>query len=172
MIADLGIAPKVSAFNPSGLFHPGSIVTVKKKEASSPILFGYPETFHVFKGNGQLLNTNRRDRDMKVLQFGTTPLSDEKPYTGETWGEPLDDAMAESNATEMSKETKKEKAPPYVRSGMVRNQQAIIGHAAIMNAPVGDGNVVFFTFNPLNRFLNHHDSGMLWNVLINWNALD
>lgn len=172
MIADLGIAPKVSAFNPSGLLHPGSIVTVKKKETSSPILFGYPETFHVFKGNGQLLNTNRRDRDMKVLQFGTTPLSDEKPYTGETWGEPLDDAMAESNATEMNKETKKEKAPPYVRSGMVRNQQAIIGHAAIMNAPVGDGNVVFFTFNPLNRFLNHHDSGMLWNVLINWNALD
>jgi hypothetical protein len=172
MIADLGIAPKVSAFNPSGLFHPGSIVTVKKKAASSPILFGYPETFHVFKGNGQLLNTNRRDRDMKVLQFGTTPLSDEKPYTGETWGEPLDDAMAESNATEMNKETKKEKTPTYVRSGMVRNQQAIIGHAAIMNAPVGDGNVVFFTFNPLNRFLNHHDSGMLWNVLINWNALN
>ncbi|MCR9132389.1 MAG: M14 family zinc carboxypeptidase [bacterium] len=172
MIAELGISPKVSAFNPSGLFHPGSIVTVQKNNDSSPILYGYPETFHVFKGNGYLLNTNRRDREMKVLQFGTEPLSDEKPYNGETWGKPLDDSMAESEALEMNKEQKKEKTPPYVRSGMVRNQQAIIGHAAIMNAPVGEGNVVYFTFNPLNRFLNHHDSSLLWNVLINWDALE
>lgn len=28
-----------------------------------------------------------------------------------------------------------------------------------------------YTFNPLHRYLNHHDSPLLWNVLINWDHL-
>ena len=58
--------------------------------------------------------------------------------------------------------------PPYVLSGMVRNQQAIIGHGAIYEVPHGEGRVISFTFNPLHRYLNHHDSGMLWNAIMNW----
>jgi hypothetical protein len=77
-----------------------------------------------------------------------------------------------------SKEKKKEtnekketKDPAYVLSGMVRNEKQIIGHGAILNVPHGKGRVVFFTFNPLHRYLNHHDASLLWNVLINWNHL-
>jgi hypothetical protein len=69
-------------------------------------------------------------------------------------------------------EKKTEKSTPYVLSGMVRNEKAIIGQGAIFNVPYGSGRVVFFTFNPLHRFLNHYDSSLLWNVLINWNYLD
>ena len=171
MIAELGIAQEISSFNPNGLFHPGSIVTVKKKSDSNPVLYGYPDTFHLFKGNGQLLQTALRNRDMMLLQYGTKPLSDELPYEGETMGAPIGDMKSEIEE-EPAIENKEKKAPPYVRSGMVRNQNTIIGHGAIFKVPVGEGNVVFFTFNPLNRFLNHHDSGLLWNTLINWNHLE
>ena len=172
IIADLGIAKEVSSFSPGGLFHPGSIVTVKKKDDSSPILYGYPETFHLFKGNGDLLGTNLRDRSMMVLQYGTRPLSDENEYSGEIMGQPVGDVEVEEETDEPKAKPADSKSPPYVRSGMVRNENSIIGNGAIFNVPVGEGRVIFFTFNPLNRYLNHHDSSMLWNVLINWDALD
>ena len=60
---------------------------------------------------------------------------------------------------------------PYVLSGMVKNEQAIIGHGAIFNVPVGAGRIIAFTFDPLHRYLNLHDAPLVWNVLINWNNL-
>jgi hypothetical protein len=75
------------------------------------------------------------------------------------------------------KEAKKEESKPaakeipYVLSGMVRNEQTIIGHGGIFNVPVGKGRVVAFTFDPLHRYLNHHDAPLVWNALINWDHL-
>jgi hypothetical protein len=63
------------------------------------------------------------------------------------------------------------KETPYVLSGMVRNEQAIIGHGAIFNVPVGSGRVIAFTFDPLHRYLNLHDAPLVWNILINWDHL-
>jgi hypothetical protein len=164
VIADLGIGQQVSSFKPGSLFHPGSIVTAKARNTTSPILYGYPETFHIFKGNGQLLGTELYDRKLMVLQYGTSPLKDEEPYTGDILGMDKKEVVK----TEAKKETK---SSPYVLSGMVRNENEIIGHGAIFNVPMGQGRVIFFTFNPVHRYLNHHDSSLLWNVLINWNNL-
>jgi hypothetical protein len=52
---------------------------------------------------------------------------------------------------------------------MVRNEDQIIGHGAIFDVPVGRGRVVAFTFNPLHRWLNHHEHPMVWNALLHWN---
>ena len=60
---------------------------------------------------------------------------------------------------------------PYVLSGMVRNEQTIIGQGSIFNVPSGSGRVIAFTFDPLHRYLNHHDAPLVWNVLINWDHL-
>ena len=57
---------------------------------------------------------------------------------------------------------------------MVRNSDQIVGHGAIFDVPAGRndaGRVVVFTFNPLHRYLNHHDAGMLFNAILNWNDL-
>ncbi len=62
-------------------------------------------------------------------------------------------------------------AGDYVVSGMVRNADEIIGEGAIFDVPVGKGRVVAFTFDPLHRFLNHHEFPMVWNTLMNWNDL-
>ena len=164
IIADLGIGGVLSSYRSSRLFHPGSIVTAKARSIESPILYGYPEEFHLYKGNTPMLRSDLLDRKYMVAQFGDEPLADEKPYTGEI--------MGLSSTTEISEEVKESVKPrKYVMSGMVRNEKDIIGTGAIYNLPHGKGHVVSFAFNPLDRFLNHHDSGLFWNVIIHWNHL-
>ncbi|MGA0155204.1 MAG: M14 family zinc carboxypeptidase [Flavobacteriaceae bacterium] len=165
IVAELGIGKQLSRQNTSKLFHPGSIVTAKARQSKSPLLYGYPEKFHLYKGNTPLLKTALRDRHYMVLQYGDDPQSDETPYEGAIMGLPEDQ---QPKATEKSKD----KARKYVRSGMVRNENEIVGHGALFNVPHGKGSVISFTFNPLNRFLNHHDSGLFWNALIHWNHLN
>ena len=66
--------------------------------------------------------------------------------------------------------SKKKSKGNYVLSGMVKNEAKIVGQGAIFDIPVGKGRVVSFTFNPLHRYLNHHDAPMLWNAILNWNV--
>jgi hypothetical protein len=61
-------------------------------------------------------------------------------------------------------------AQPYVVSGMVRGEDEIVGQGAIFDVPVRRGHVVAFTFDPLHRYLNHHDFSFVWNAIINWNV--
>lgn len=163
MAAETGIARELEPYHAAGLFHPGSFVRVKKRNSTSPLLYGYPEVFHVFKGNGPLYQLDKYNRDMMVLQYGTKPLKDEIPYTGDIMG------MPDRKVEKEKKDDKKE--PPYVLSGMVRNEQTIIGHGGIFNVPQGAGRVVAFTFDPLHRYLNLHDAPLVWNALINWDHL-
>jgi hypothetical protein len=163
MVAETGITRDLDPHNAGGLFHPGSVVTVKAKDSSSPLLYGYPEVFSIFRGNGPLYGVDLAKRDMMVLQYGTKPLKDEEPYTGEI--------MGMENPDKDFKKESEGKPIPYVRSGMVRNEQTIIGQGGIFNVPVGKGRIVAFTFDPLHRYLNHHDAPLVWNAIINWNHL-
>jgi hypothetical protein len=164
MVAETGIARELEPYQAQGLFHPGSFVTVKARKSNSPLLYGYPETFHVFRGNGPLYQVDKYNRDMIVMQYGTKPLKDEVEYMGPIMG------MPDKKITKEKKDEKKD--PPYVLSGMVRNEQTIIGHGGIFNIPQGAGRIIAFTFDPLHRYLNHHDAPLVWNVLINWNHLE
>ncbi len=163
IIANAGIAKELQSFEASGLFHPGSVVNVKARKSNHPVLYGFPEQFPIFKGNTPLLQVQKYNRDMILLQYGSKPLKDEEKYSGPVMG--LPDKKDEVKKEESKKET------PYVLSGMVRNEQTIIGHGTIFNVPSGTGRVIAFTFDPLHRYLNHHDAPLVWNVLINWNYL-
>jgi hypothetical protein len=164
MVSETGIVRNLESYSASGLFHPGSVVTVKIKDSQSPLVYGFPETFPIFRGNGPLYQVDLKDRKAMVLQYGTKPLKDEIEYTGPIMGMP-DKEVEEKPKSESGKDA------PYVRSGMVRNEQTIIGQGTIFNLPVGKGNVVAFTFDPLHRYLNHHDAPLVWNAIINWNHL-
>ena len=165
MIAGTGITRDLEEVSAPTLFHPGSIVTVKNRRPDSPVMYGFPETFPIFRGIAPLLQTKKYNRDMMLMQYGTKPLKDEEEYKGLIMGMPDKKIVKEKAATP-------KKEDPYVLSGMVRNEQAIIGHGGIFNVPVGAGRVIAFTFDPLHRYLNHHDAPLLWNVLINWNHLE
>ncbi|WP_077921429.1 M14 family zinc carboxypeptidase [Spirosoma sp. 209] len=167
-VAEAGVVRELrtnTSAQAAGLFHPGSVVMAKGRKTSSPLLYGYPESFPIFRGIAPLLQTEKYNRDLMVLQYGSKPLKDEEEYKGLIMGMPDRKPIKEPE----TKTPKKEE--PYVLSGMVRNEQAIIGHGALFNVPVGAGRVVAFTFDPLHRYLNHHDAPLVWNALINWNHL-
>lgn len=164
ILANTGVVKDLQSADAAGLFHPGSVINVKARKTDSPILYGFPEVFPIFRGNGPLLQVAKYNRNMMLLQYGTKTLKDEEKYTGPILG------MPGQKETTAPKETDK-KDIPYVLSGMVKNEQTIIGHGAIFNIPVGSGRVIAFTFDPLHRFLNLHDAPLVWNVLINWDYL-
>ena len=164
ILANAGIVRDLKVADAPGLFHPGSIISVKIRQSDNPVVYGFPEVFPIFRGNGPLLQIAKSDRNRLILQYGTKPLKDEEKYTGPILG------MPDKKEVPAVKETEK-KETPYVLSGMVRNEQTIIGHGAIFNVPVGSGTVIAFTFDPLHRFLNLHDAPLVWNALINWDYL-
>ncbi len=166
MVASTGIVRELTPYNPGKLFHPGSIVTVKAQNKRNPIMNGYPEVSHVFRGNLQLYKVGRYQRNHIVLQYGMGKLKDEKVYTGKIMG--MHNYKPDSLAVVASKKKNKNK---YVLSGMVKHKDMIIGQGAIFDIPVGKGHVVSFTFNPLHRFLNHHDAPLLWNAILNWDII-
>jgi hypothetical protein len=164
LMAESGITTELMAVDPGALFHPGSIVQVKVRNSGSPVLYGYPEYFSLYRGNGPLLQTDKYNKKMMLVQYGTKPLKDELPYEGPIMGMP-------ERAVPEKAEKSETKELPYVLSGMVKNEDKIIGHGAVFLVPVGKGNLLAFTFDPLHRYLNHHDAPMVWNALINWDRL-
>jgi hypothetical protein len=176
LAAETGIAAPLSPHVTRTLFHPGSIVRVRARGAPSPLLYGYPDTTTVFRGNDPLYQVQPRDSVMLVLQYGTKlpEHKDEGPMLGivdSTRHVPADSTTGASGVKEgkAGKEEKETKEPPYVVSGLVRGQDEILGQGAIFDVPVRAGRVIAFTFDPLHRFLNHHEFSMVWNALMYWN---
>jgi hypothetical protein len=142
------------------------VVRVKARNPNHPILYGYPDVTHVFRGNGPLYGVDRRDRSMIVLQYGAELPADERADARPAGGFGLEAPAAAPADTAPAP-----RAGTYVLSGMVRGQDQIVGQGAVFDVPVGRGHVVAFTFNPLHRFLNHHEFAMVWNALLHWNDL-
>jgi hypothetical protein len=60
---------------------------------------------------------------------------------------------------------------PLVVSGGAHGGSALVGKPAILDVPVGRGHVIAYNFNPMHRDLNRGDQRLLWNAILNWNAL-
>ena len=60
---------------------------------------------------------------------------------------------------------------PFVVSGQAWGEENQIGRPAILDMPVGKGHVVSFNFNPMHRDLNRGDQRLLWNAILNWQAI-
>lgn len=60
---------------------------------------------------------------------------------------------------------------PFVVSGQAWGEENLIGRPAILDMPVGKGHVVSFNFNPMHRDFNRGDHRLLWNALLNWQAI-
>ncbi len=176
LVADGGMARELASISTGNLFHPGSVVSAKARRPDHPVMYGFPETFHLFRGNGPLFGVDRRDRGLIVAQYGTKPLADERDEpTGEMMGMP-ETRVSASDRNEAESERSGSGSGTadggsYVMSGMVRNENVIVGQGAIFDLPVGQGRVVAFSFNPLHRFLNHHEVPLVWNALMSWNDM-
>jgi hypothetical protein len=130
---------------------PGSHVRVSFAQTDHPIAYGYPQLTHVFRQNYPLYAVPRRSLRMA---FCTTCLDGPEDPSGVVmqWGD-------------------REGAAPFLVSGQVWGEANLVGRPAILDLPAGRGRVVAFNFNPLHRDLNRGDQRLLWNTLLNWEAI-
>jgi hypothetical protein len=129
---------------------PGSHVRVNFARPDHPIAYGYPASSYVFRQNFALYAVPRRWLRMAYCTSCLDGPTDSRHVVLQ-WG---------SND-----------GAPFVVSGQAWGEDNLIGRPAILDMPVGRGHVVTFNFNPLYRDLNRGDQRMLWNTLINWQAI-
>jgi hypothetical protein len=129
---------------------PGAHVRVTFDRPDHPIAYGYPAHTHVFRQNFPLYNIPHR---WLRMAYCTTCLDGPEDRSGVVmeWGDTS--------------------GAPFVESGQAWGEENLIGRPAILDMPVGKGHVVSFNFNPMHRDLNRGDQRMLWNTILNWQAI-
>ena len=60
---------------------------------------------------------------------------------------------------------------PLVVSGQAWGEERARRPARVLDLPAGRGRVVAFNFNPLHRDLNRGDHRLVWNAILNWEAI-
>ena len=60
---------------------------------------------------------------------------------------------------------------PFLVSGQVWGESESDRPSGDDRMPVGSGHVVAFNFNPLHRDLNRGDQRLVWNAILNWQAI-
>jgi hypothetical protein len=157
LVLESGFVRHVRRVNPENVSTPGAEVRAKFARPDHPIAYGYPETISVFRSNYAVYDPPRRwltmsyctsclngpfDPRVIVLQWGTRPFASD----GDT-------------------------SEPIILSGGGKNPEYLEGRPAILDVPMGKGHVVAYNFNPMHRDLNYSDYRLLWNAILNWNAL-
>jgi len=129
---------------------PGAHVRVSFDRLDSPIAYGYLARTHVFRQNFPLYDIPRH---WLRMAYCTTCLDGPEDRTNVImeWGD--------------------RDGPPFVVSGQAWGEGRLIGRPAILDMPVGRGHVVTFNFNPIHRDLNRGDQRLVWNTIINWQAI-
>jgi hypothetical protein len=129
---------------------PGAHLRVTFDRPDHPIAYGYPARTYVFRQNFPLYATPRR---WLRMAYCTTCLDG-----------PVDPSM-------VVLEWGDREGAPILVSGQIWGEENLIGRPAILDSPVGRGHIIAFNFNPLHRDLNRGDQRMLWNAILNWQAI-
>jgi hypothetical protein len=139
-----------AAAQQAGTKTPGAHVRVTFNLPGHPIAYGYPMHTWVFRQNFPLYNTPRR---WLRMAYCTTCLDGPEDRSGVVmeWGD---------------KQNK-----DFVISGQAWGEESLMGRPAILDMPVGKGHVVAFNFNPMHRDMNRGDQRLLWNAILNWQAI-
>jgi hypothetical protein len=129
---------------------PGVHVRVTFDRVDHPIAYGYPVHTYVFRQNFPLYDAPRR---WLRMAYCTTCLDgpEDRSNVVMEWGDT--------------------DGKPFVESGQAWGEENLIARPAILDMPVGKGHVVCFNFNPIHRDLNRGDQRLLWNAILNWQAI-
>jgi len=139
-----------AASQQGGTRTPGAHVRVTFDRPDHPIAYGYPQRTWVFRQNFPLYSTPRR---WLRMAYCTTCLDgpEDRSSVVMEWG----DSEAKS----------------LVVSGQAWGEDNLIGRPAILDMALGKGHVVTFNFNPMHRDMNQGDQRLLWNAILNWQAI-
>ena len=154
---DGGVAPRVRrARGESTVWTPGVEIAASFPGSGHPISYGYGATTSAFRSSYPVYNVRRPDRGWVVLQWGSRPPKELRE----------DEAAEEKPPQEGEAKT-----PPLLVSGGMKGEEILEGRPAILDIPAGKGRVLAYNFNPVYRELNSSDYRLLWNALLNWEAI-
>lgn len=159
LVTDSGIVRGINKRGPGGINTPGSIMTAKVTDSDSPLVYGYDEITHVFRGNTPIFSVADYDREYSPLQFGVKPYDDEA------------DEAEEAAAPEDDEDESQPNPPLVISGGIVQGSTLIDGQPAIVSKALDAGHVVLFSWNPMHRHVNLHDHAFVYNAILNWNDL-
>ncbi len=158
LVLESGLVRNVARAQLPGVTTPGAHLRTTLLQPEHPLAYGYPTETYAFRSPYSFYDPPRRwltmsyctscltgpiDMRHVVMQWGTLPFD-------------VGDDTAIANA------------PPIVISGGGQNPSALEGRPALLDVPLGAGDVLVFNFNPMHRDMNHHDSRYLYNGILNW----
>ncbi len=143
-----GLVRGVSRSAAPAVFTPGVELRATFKRPDHPIAYGYSDETAVFRTNLPVYDKPRRWLTMGYCTSCLTGPVDER-HIVLSWGG--------------------EKG--MVVSGGMRGESQLKDHPAILDTPVGNGHIISYNFNGIHRDMNRGDFRLVWNAVINWNAL-
>jgi hypothetical protein len=143
-----GLVRNVPRAQTSTVFTPGAEVRAAFRLTDHPLAYGYGEETGVFRTNLPVYDTPRRWLTMAYCTSCLTGPVDDR-HVVMTWGG----------------------SGHMVLSGGMRGESELAGRPAILATPLGEGQVVSYNFNAIHRDMNRGDFRLVWNAIINWNAL-
>jgi hypothetical protein len=151
----LGFNPGVTLFTPTRLNARGSIIRVQPAPgtATSPILYGYESSsFPIYFSQAPIFNVTARD---------TVGVEGRDPAIG------LQQERMRAHVILRFHD----KADSLLVSGLLVGGDELAGKAAVVDAPVGSGNVVMFGIRPLWRWESQGSFALALNAIANWDHL-
>jgi hypothetical protein len=130
---------------------PGAHVRATFARDDHPLAYGYSPHLYVFRQNFPLYDAPRRWLRMAYCTTCLDGPVDRRAVVME-WGD-------------------RDGGAPFVLSGQAWGEERLIGRPAILDVPVGKGHVVTFNFNPFHRDMNRGDHRLVWNAILNWQAI-
>jgi hypothetical protein len=158
LVLESGLVRNVQRAELPGVTTPGAHLRTSFLLSDHPIAYGYPTESYAFRSPYSFYDPPRRWLTMSYCTSCLTGPIDLRNVVMQ-WGTlPFDAGDDPAAAT----------APPILISGGGKNQHSLEGRPAILDVPLGEGNVLVFNFNPMHRDMNHADSRYLYNGILNW----
>lgn len=178
-----GLVSGVTSTEPKELFAPGGVFLAERVVKESPVLSTYDDAIGVYFGDSPLLSlggggfggggagaggrpTGRGDlNDADVVQgrppYNPRSLPGDSPQGGgQQQAGPRPQVLLRFAA-----------ADKLLISGALDHGDELAGKAAIVQCPVGKGNVLLFAINPMWRHSTQGSWPMIFNAAANWNRL-
>ena len=143
-----GLVPSVPRVSNSAVYTPGAVLRTTFTKPDHPLAYGYRTETSVFRTNLPVYETPRRWLTMAYCTSCLNGPRDER-HIVMTWG-------GEGN---------------MVLSGGMRGERELAGHPAILDTPIGEGHIITYNFNGIHRDMNRAEHRLVWNAILNWNAL-
>jgi hypothetical protein len=143
-----GLVRNVPRAQDTGIFTPGVELRATFDRPDHPIAYGYDRETAVFRTNLPVYDVPRHWVTMAYCTSCLTGPVDENRVVLSWGGE-----------------------GGMVVSGGMRGEDELDGRPAILATPMGQGHVVNYNFNGIHRDMNRGDYRLVWNAVINWNAL-